>query len=99
MSGDRSGGGHRGTHEMGPASGPLPTFEVAIRSRRAAIARGKLVVVHAEAHRAARLAPFETGFGENAVEAFLLGLLLHRSRTGNDHRELDIGRDVAAFHD
>src|SRR5688572_16895181 len=66
--GDRSGRRHRGAHQMRPAAGPLTAFEVAVGGRRTAVAGRKLVVVHAEAHRAARLAPLETGFGEHLVE-------------------------------
>ena len=39
----------------------------------------KLIGVHAEAHRAARLAPIEAGVLEDRVEAFGLGLLLHQA--------------------
>ena len=48
------------------------------------------VVVHAEAHRAARLAPLEAGVAEHLVEAFLLGLRLHQARARHHHRELDV---------
>ena len=41
--------------------GALPALEVAIRGRGAALARLEPVGVHAEAHRAARLAPLEAG--------------------------------------
>src|SRR5688572_13910175 len=75
MACDRSRGSHDRADEMRPAALPLASFEIAVRSRRAAVSRQKLVVVHAEAHRAARLAPFETGCGEDLVEAFLLRLL------------------------
>ena len=46
----------------------------------------ELVGVHRQAHAAAGFAPFEAGFFEDAVEAFLLGLLLHLAAAGNDHR-------------
>ena len=42
-------------------------------------------VVHGEAHRAARLAPFEAGGEEDLVEALGLGLLLHQARARHDH--------------
>ncbi len=41
----------------------------------------QLVGVHGQAHRAARLAPVEAGLEEDAVEALVLGLLLHQARS------------------
>src|SRR5512145_1668202 len=95
---DRRGRGHRRTHQVGPAPGALPAFKVAVRRRGAALAGRQLVVVHAEAHRAARLAPLEAGRGEYLVEALLLGLPLHQSGARHDDRELDARRDLLALH-
>src|SRR5690348_6404713 len=53
MTGDGGGGRHCRTHEMGAAARTLAALEVAIRGRRAALARAEPVFVHAEAHRAA----------------------------------------------
>ena len=59
----------------------LAAFEIAVRRRRAALARLQPVGVHRQAHRAARLAPFEAGVAENLVQAFALGLLLDQARS------------------
>src|SRR5262249_38734036 len=85
-------------HEVRPAAWALPAFEIAVRSRGTAVAGREEIVVHAEAHRAARLAPFETRGSEHLVEPFLLGLPLHETRAGNDDR-LDSCGDRPAFHD
>ena len=44
------------------------------------------VAVHADAHRAAGLAPLEARALEDHVEAFRLGLRLHQPGAGHDHR-------------
>src|SRR5947209_3042315 len=49
----RRGGRHLGAHEVGTPARALTAFEVAVRGRGAALARGELVVVHAQAHGAA----------------------------------------------
>src|ERR1700679_949301 len=53
----RDGGrsGHRRAHQMGFAASSLAALEVAIRRRGTALSRLEDVVVHREAHRAARL--------------------------------------------
>src|SRR5215471_11568293 len=84
MSGDRGRGSHRRTDEMGAPAGTLPALEVAIRGRSTALARSQSILVHSEAHRASRLAPFEASGGEDAVETLALGLLLDLPGTGND---------------
>src|SRR5689334_14438159 len=87
MSGERGGGRHRRTHEMRAAAGALPPLEVAVRRRRATLARLEPVVVHREAHRAARLAPFEARVAERPVEALGFRLRLDETGAGHDHRE------------
>src|SRR4051812_43274777 len=67
MSVDRGGRGHGGTHEVRAATRALPAFEVAIAGRRATLPRLQPVGVHRQAHRAARLAPFETRGLEDLV--------------------------------
>src|SRR5213082_1434441 len=62
----------------------LPTLEVAVRRRCAALPRRERVGVHPQAHRAAGVAPLRTGLGEDAVQALLLGLLLHEHRSRYD---------------
>src|SRR3954468_862362 len=68
-----SGGGDERRHEMRAAALALPSFEVAVGRRCAALTRRELVGVHAETHRAARLAPLAAGGGEHLVQALLLG--------------------------
>src|SRR3546814_19429218 len=48
-------------------------------------------VCSSDLHRAPRLAPFEAGVDENAIEPFLLGLALDQSRSGHDQRAHPIG--------
>jgi hypothetical protein len=55
---------------MGPAAAPLPSFEVAVRRRRATFSRREDVGVHAQAHRAAGAAPFEACVEEDARASF-----------------------------
>ena len=68
---DRRGGDHHRAHQDGaPGRAALAALEVAVRRRRAELVADELVGVHREAHRAARLAPFEAGVAEDAVEPF-----------------------------
>ena len=83
---------------MGAALVALAALEIAVRGRGAALARRELVGVHRQAHRAARLAPFEAGGEEDLVEAFGLGLLLHQARARHDHGVDALG-DLAAGDD
>src|SRR4051794_13844780 len=55
---DRGGGGDRHRDEVGAAALALAPLEVAVRRRRAPLAGLESVGVHAQAHRAARTAPF-----------------------------------------
>ncbi len=79
---------------MGAAAFALASFEIAIGSAGAAFADGQHVVVHADAHAAACVAPLETCVGENFVEAFGFGLMLYDAGAGDDEGSLDIFRDV-----
>src|SRR3954462_9042724 len=74
----------------------LAALEVAVRGRRAALARGEDVRVHAEAHRAAGGAPVKAGGAEDLVEALLLRLRAHLLGAGDDHR-VDRARHLAAL--
>ena len=76
----------------------LTALEIAVRGRRAALARLQLVGVHAEAHRAAGLAPVEAGVDEDLVEPFRFRLLLHEAGAGDDHRA-DALMDLSALGD
>src|SRR5262245_54937805 len=66
--GDRRGRGHHRRHEVRPTAEALTALEVAVRRGGAALARLEAVLVHGEAHRATRLAPFEARGGEYPVE-------------------------------
>src|SRR5438105_13337186 len=83
---------------MRASAGALPAFEVAIRRRSAALAGAEHVGVHAEAHRAARVAPLETRVTENAVETLALRVRFHAHRSGHDERA-QAGADLAATND
>src|SRR5712691_763744 len=61
---------HGRTHQMGASAAPLPSFEIAVGGRGAALARLQPVGIHRQAHRASRFAPFETGGEEDLVQAF-----------------------------
>src|SRR5262245_7393637 len=67
---------HGRRHQMGARARPLPPAEIAVGGRGAAFARRHQIAVDADAHGAARFAPFEAGVAEDAVEPFLLGLAL-----------------------
>src|SRR5690606_1756672 len=54
---DRRRGRDERRDEVRAATLALATLEVAVRGRGAALARGELVGVHAQAHRAPRVAP------------------------------------------
>src|SRR3954470_12075058 len=83
---------------MRSAAFPLPSLEITIGRRRAALSRAEHVGVHAEAHRAAGVAPFESGIAKHAVESFLLRLRFDALRSGHDHRAR-ARRDVPAPDD
>src|ERR1700674_5156305 len=68
MAGNRRCGGHDGAYQMRAAALALASFEVAVRGAGTALALGQHVVVHADAHAAARITPFESGIAEYAVE-------------------------------
>src|SRR5258708_7548483 len=89
MTRNRGGRGHHWTDQMGAAVAPLAAFKVAIRRAGAAFVRRQNVSVHADTHTAACIAPFESGIGENFVEAFLLGRGLDAARARNNQRLLD----------
>src|SRR5690349_9004889 len=99
MAGDGSGRRHRGAHEMRASAGALPAFEIAIRRRCAALPRLETIVVHREAHRATRLAPFETGVAKDAVQSLRLRLRLDGTRPRHDERQPDVVGDVAPADD
>src|SRR6202023_1413209 len=74
VAGDGGGGGDRGRDQVGARALALAALAVAVGGRRAALAGGELVRVHAQAHRAACGAPLGAGRGEHRVQALLFGL-------------------------
>src|SRR5262249_57699516 len=73
----------------------LAPLEIAVRRRSNSLAVHCLVVVHRHAHRATGVAPLEPCFEEDAVEPFLLGLVLDMPRTGYDQRSHPFGNLAA----
>src|SRR5438067_1361320 len=98
MPGDRRGGGHLRRDEMGAPTTALAALEVAVRRRRAPLARLQDVRVHPETHRATRGAPVEARLAEHLVEPLGLGLRLDLLRTRNDHRADARGDAPPAHH-
>src|SRR5262249_4174505 len=84
--GDRGGRGHRRRHQMRARALALAPFEITIRRRRHALAGGRRLAVHPDAHRAARLPPLEAGLAEDAVEALRLGRALDQPGARHDPR-------------
>ena len=76
----------------------LAAFEVAVRGRGDALSVHRLIVVHRHAHRTAGIAPLKPGFQEDAVETFLLGLVLDVARPRHHQRGDPVG-DLASFRD
>src|SRR5260370_40786067 len=85
---DRARERRRGRHgracEMRARARSLPADEIAVRGRDRALAARHRLAIGGEAHRAAGIAPREAGRGEDAVEAFGLGLALDILRAGHD---------------
>src|SRR3546814_4858446 len=59
---------HSGRYEVRARARPLPSHEIAVRCRCAALTARNLVGVHAKTGRTAGLTPFESGFGEDAIK-------------------------------
>src|SRR5258706_10446786 len=76
---------HHGTDEMCPPTPTLPPFEIAVAGRGATLARLQNVGIHAQTHRASRLAPLESRVQKNPVQPFLFCRPLHRLRSRNHH--------------
>src|SRR5260221_3196265 len=94
---DCRGRGHDRADQVRAAVFALAALEIAVGGAGAALVRRQNVGVHADAHAAARVAPFEPGVGENFVEAFVLCLRLDAAGAGDDQGLLDTFRDVLAF--
>ena len=91
-------GGHLRADQVGAPTLALAALEVAVRGRGAALALGERVGVHPQAHRAARLAPFEAGAAEDIVQALGFGRGFDLLGAGDDHRADAVG-DLAAVDD
>src|SRR5439155_11844491 len=77
--------GHLRADEMRAPTGALPPFEVTVRRRSATLTRKQDVRVHPEAHRAAGVAPFEPGVGEDRVEPLFFSLCFDKPGARHDH--------------
>src|SRR5690606_7659499 len=82
VAGHRGGRRHGRADQVGAPTPALATLEIAVGRGGAALAGGEDVVVHPQAHAAARVAPLETGIPEDAIQAFGLGLGLDLLRSG-----------------
>src|SRR5215472_3947458 len=80
VSGDGCCCGHLRADKVCAPAAPLASFKVAVASGGAALAGLKDVGIHAEAHGAAGLAPLESCFEENFVEALFFRLRLDQVR-------------------
>ena len=81
---DCGGGDHDGRHEDGASDGgALTAFEVPVGRGGADLIADEFIGVHREAHGAACGPPFESGFFEDFIEAFLLALDGGDLRSGN----------------
>src|SRR5208282_634775 len=94
MSFDRCRCGHHRADEVRAAALALASFEISIRRAGRAFAARQYVVVHADAHAATGVAPFESRVAENFVEAFFFGFNLHNARPGHHQRLLQGFRHV-----
>ena len=74
VAGDGGGCGHDRADQVRAAVFALAAFEIAVGGAGGALVRRKHVGVHADAHAAACVAPFETCFGENFVAGLLFRL-------------------------
>src|SRR5688572_7217475 len=92
-----------GACQQGARTRALASLEIAVAGADGIVPGGHEIAIHAEAHRAATLAPLGAGILEHLVEAFRLGGALHGLRSGHDQhlhalRELvtaQYPRDVA----
>src|ERR1019366_1829174 len=89
------GGGCGWAHEMGAPFAALAPFEVPVAGGGAALLGRENVRVHAQAHRASRLAPLGTSLDENAIQPLALGLMLHAFRARH-HQGSYAGMDLVA---
>src|SRR5688572_23093542 len=84
LAGDGGGGGGSRAREQRACSASLAPFKIAIAGAERIVTALHQIAIHADAHRAARLAPFGTRLDEDLCEATLLSLALDLLRAGND---------------
>jgi len=70
---------HAGRDEMCPATGPLAALKIPVTGRGTPFARLQDIGVHRQAHAAACLPPFESGFPKDPVQSFGFGLLFYET--------------------
>src|SRR5688572_6166467 len=83
---------------MGAAAAALAPLEIAVGRGGAALAGSEHIRVHAEAHRAAGVAPLESRLAKHAIQSFLLRLRFDALRSGHHHRAY-ARRHMPAAHD
>src|SRR5579875_500535 len=87
---------HGGAHQVRPRPAALASDEIPVGGRGAALARLDEIAVHGDAHRAARLPPFQARILEDAIEPLAFRLALHQPGARHD----DCWDDAAAaLHD
>src|SRR5659263_514737 len=98
---DRGRGCDERRHEVRAPALALAALEVAVGRRRAALPRCELVRVHAQAHRAAGVAPLRTEVEEDLVEPLGLGLQADpgRRRHDEDAHRLRLGASLDELGD
>src|SRR3984957_21100167 len=84
MTCDSGCGSHLGAQQMSARISSLPPYEIPVRGRRAPFELADRFAVRAEAHRATRFAPFESGLFENDVQALRFRLRLDQTGSRND---------------
>ncbi len=99
MTSDRSRCSHRWRDEVCTSASTLPALEVAIRCGGATLTGFEAIGIHGQAHRAARLTPFETGIAEDTVETFGLGLGFDQTGARHDKGQLDAVGTTSATDD
>src|SRR5579875_3754646 len=81
---------------MSASAAPLATLKITVTGGSAALAFGKLIAIHGDAHATTGLTPLETGLTEDVSQALFFGHASHLHRTGHDNRA-HIRRDMPAL--
>src|SRR5487761_913013 len=99
MTGDSRRRRHHRADQVSPPSFALPAFKVPVGSARAAFACRQNIIIHGDAHAAARLTPLEPGVAKDFVQALLLRLNFHAVRARHHESLLQAKRNLLARHD